>query len=253
MSNVSGKTVLITGASQGIGAAAARLFAQQGANVVACARSKDALEQLVADITTQGGKARVAVGDVSRYADTERAVQTAVDHFGGLDILINNAGIINPIARIEDCDPDDWHRVIDINVNGVFNGIRAAIAPMLERGGGRIINISSGAATASLEGWSHYCASKAAVLSLTRTAHKELSEKGINVIGLSPGTVKTEMQVSIRASGINPVSQLDPDSHRSPEDVAKALEWLCGEAARDYAGDDFSIKTAENRALVGIS
>ena len=118
--------------------------------------------------------------------------------------------------------------------------------------GGTIVNISSGAATGALEGWSHYCATKAGVLSLTKVADKEYRDKGIRVIGLSPGTVATEMQVQIRASGINPVSKLDPSDHISPEWVAKAIAYLTTPAADAYRGTDFSLKTAEGRAAVGL-
>ena len=131
--------------------------------------------------------------------------------------------------------------------------MRYAIPEMVRAGGGTIINISSGAATSALEGWSHYCATKAAVLSLTRVAHKEYADQGVRVVGLSPGTVATDMQVAIRASGINPVSQLDPDAHIPPEWVAKALMWLCSPEADPHLGTDFSIKTDEGRKAVGLA
>jgi 3-oxoacyl-[acyl-carrier protein] reductase len=123
---------------------------------------------------------------------------------------------------------------------------------MLAQGGGIVVNISSGAATSALEGWSHYCATKAAVLMLTRCADKEYGGKGIRVVGLSPGTVATDMQVAIKASGINPVSQLDPSVHISPDWPARAVAWLCTEAAAEFAGTDFSLKTEENRRRVGL-
>jgi NAD(P)-dependent dehydrogenase (short-subunit alcohol dehydrogenase family) len=123
---------------------------------------------------------------------------------------------------------------------------------MVARGGGTIVNISSGAATSALEDWSHYCATKAAVLSLTRVADKEYREQGIRVIGLSPGTVATEMQVKIKASGINPVSQLDWSAHIPPEWVARAIAWLAGPEADAHRGTDFSLKTNEGRAAVGL-
>ena len=114
-----------------------------------------------------------------------------------------------------------------------------------------IINISSGAATSELDGWSHYCSSKAAALMLTKCGHKELAPE-TRVIGLSPGTVMTDMQVSIRASGINPVSKLDPAVHIPPSYVAKALEYLIGPGGDDYKGGDFSIKTDAGRKAVGL-
>jgi NADPH:quinone reductase-like Zn-dependent oxidoreductase len=153
-----GKTALITGASRGIGAATARAFAAQGANVVLMARDRDAIAGLAGEI---GAQALAVPVDVSRYWEVEAAVTAAVDAFGTVDILINNAGAIEPVARMEAADPVAWGQVIDINLKGVFHGMHAVLPVMLAKGGGSIITISSGAAHNPLEGWSHYCASKA--------------------------------------------------------------------------------------------
>ncbi len=252
MIDLSGKTALITGASRGIGAATARVLTAYGANVVLAARSGEAIEALAAELNTQGHRASAFVCDVADYDDVDKAVKLAVEQYGSLDILVNNAGLIDPIARLADSDPADWGRVIDVNVKGVYHGLRAAIPLMEQQGHGVVVNISSGAAVSALEGWSHYCASKAAALSLTKCAHKEVGENGVRIVGLSPGTVATEMQVSIKASGINPVSQLDPAVHISPEAVAKAIAWLCTDAAADYDGTDFSLKSEEGRRLIGL-
>ncbi|MGJ8571203.1 MAG: SDR family oxidoreductase [Hoeflea sp.] len=247
--DLTGKTALITGASRGIGEAAARIMAEYGANVVLAARSTSDCERISAEI---GDKALAVACDVARYNDVESAISKAVSHFGSLDILVNNAGMIDPIARIEDSDPEAWDQVVDVNFKGVYHGLRAAIPVMKPQGGGVIINISSGAASAALEGWSHYCATKAAVLSLTRCAHRENMSDNVSVVGLSPGTVATEMQRSIKDSGINPVSQLSWSQHISPEWVGKAIAWLATDAGRAYDGDDFSLKTEEARRAVGL-
>jgi len=123
---------------------------------------------------------------------------------------------------------------------------------METQGSGVIINISSGAATGALEGWSHYCSTKAAVLSLTRCADKECRENDIRVIGLSPGTVATDMQLAIRASGINPVSKMEPSAHKPVEWPARAIAWLCTEDAAGFSGTDFSLKDDEGLRLVGL-
>ncbi len=247
--DLTNKTALITGASRGIGEATARHLAELGANVVLLARTSHSIEEIAAQI---GEKALPVTGDVSAFDDIERAVIAAIEHFGSLDILVNNAGLIDPIARLEDSDPAAWSSVVDVNLKGVYNGLRMAIPLMREQGGGVIINISSGAATSALEGWSHYCATKAAVLSLTKCAHRENAEHGVRVVGLSPGTVATGMQTAIKESGVNPVSQLDWDAHISPEWVAKAIAWLTTDTAIDYDGDDFSLKTEEGRKAVGL-
>ena len=252
MTDLSGKTALITGASRGIGAATARHFAAEGAQVVLFARSSGLIGEIAEEIEQSGGRALAIAGDVAAYADVEGAVAQAVSTFGGLDVLVNNAGVIDPIARLDESDPAEWGRVVDINLKGVYHGMRAAIPAMLARGGGTVINISSGAATGALEGWSHYCATKAAVLSLTRCGHKEYGPLGVNVVGLSPGTVATEMQTQIKASGVNPVSQLDPSVHIPSEWVARAIAYLCGEASAEFAGGDFSIKTDDGRRRVGL-
>ncbi|MCY0096278.1 SDR family oxidoreductase [Hoeflea ulvae] len=247
--DLTGKTALITGASRGIGEAASRILAGYGANVVLAARSTRDTARIAAEI---GDKAIAVTCDVAQYIDVENAVKLAVDSFGGLDFLVNNAGVIDPIARIEDSDPEAWDQVVDINFKGVYHGLRAAIPVMKKRGGGVIINISSGAATGALEGWSHYCATKAGVLSLTRCAHAECAADNIRVVGLSPGTVATDMQRSIRDSGVNAVSQMDWSMHISPDWVGEAIAWLTTDAARSYDGDDFSLKTEEARRAVGL-
>ena len=252
MSNLKNKTVLVTGASKGIGEAIAGYCAAQGANVILAARNKSALDIIVKELRAQGGQALAVQCDVSHYGELSHAVALAIKEYGALDILVNNAGLIDPIARLADSDPETWDFVVDVNVKGVYHGLRAAIPEMLKAGGGTIINISSGAATGALEGWSHYCSTKAAVLSLTRCADKEYGGQGIRVIGLSPGTVATDMQKSIRASGINPVSQLDWDVHIPPEWVAKAVEYLCDKGGDDFVGKDFSLKNNDARKQIGL-
>lgn len=244
-------TAIITGASRGIGAATAEHLHHVGYNVVLVARSKDAIDALAKKL---GERARAVTCDVADFNSVNAAVSQTVSEFGSIDLVVNNAGLIDPIARIEDSDPQAWSKFVDVNLKGVYNCVRAAIPHMKSGGGGTIINISSGAATSALEGWSHYCASKAAVLMLTRMIAKEESENSIRAVGLSPGTVATDMQVAIKSSGINPVSKLDPSAHIPPEWVAKAIRWLAeGSAeARAFDGGDFSLKNDKGRTLVGL-
>ena len=180
-------------------------------------------------------------------------IRAAVSVTGRLDLLVNNAGLIDPIARIMDSDPEAWSGIIDVNVKGVYYGLRHAMPVMAaQEGGGTIVNISSGAANSFLEGWSHYCASKAAVQRLTGVAHKEAHGMGVRVFGLSPGTVATEMQEQIRASGINPVSQIPWENHITPDWVARAIAFLTTDDADQWLGTDFSLKVDEGRAAIGM-
>ena len=248
--DLAGKTALITGASRGIGAAAAHAFAQAGANVALVARHGDAVAELAGEI---GGRAVAIPCDVSRYWEVEQAVENCLRAFGRLDILINNAGAIEPIAHLAEAEPEAWGHVIDVNLKGVFHGMRAVLPLMRAQGGGTILTIGSGAAHSPIEAWSHYCASKAGALMLTRMVHTEEASNGIRALSLSPGTVATQMQREIRASGINPVSRLDWSAHIPPEWVARALVWMCGPEADDYLGDEVSLRNEDIRKRVGLT
>ncbi len=247
--NLSGQTAIVSGASRGIGEATVRRLAQAGANVVLLARTATAIAKIAEEL---GSRALPVVCDVANWESVQTAVARSVGHFGAIDILVNNAGVIDPIARIEDADPEGWGRVVDINLKGVFHCTRAVLPVMKRGGGGTIINISSGAATSALEGWSHYSSTKAAALMFTRCVHKEEADNGIRCVGLSPGTVATQFQRTIQAAGINPVSKLAWSAHIPAEWAAEAVVWLTSDPAREHDGSDFSIKTDAGRAAVGL-
>ena len=250
--DLSSQTALVTGASRGIGLATASTLAQYGANVVLAARSTDSLETQAEAIRSKGMNATSVVCDVSDYQSVLNAVEFAIKQNGQLNILVNNAGVIEPQAAIVNSDPELWSRAVDINYKGVYYGMRAAIPAMLEQGGGTVINISSGAANSALHGWSHYCSSKAASKKLTEVAHKELATQNIRIVGLSPGTVATPMMQKIRDAKINPVSDLNWVDHIPPEWVAEGVAFLCGDAGEEFSGTDFSLKTPEGRHRVGL-
>lgn len=241
------KAVLVTGAGRGIGAAAARVLAQAGATVGLMARTAESVSDLAAEI---GGV--VLVGDVARAADMERTVASFRDRTGRLDVLINNAGVIGPIAGIADADADAWGQAIDVNLKGVFHGIRAALPVMRAAGGGTILTVGSGAAHAPQEGWSAYCASKAGALMMTRAVDLEARADGIRAISLSPGTVATDMQAAIRDSGVNPISRLDWSVHIPPEWPARALLWMCGPEADAFLGGEISLRDEAIRRRIGL-
>lgn len=247
--DMTNKVVLVTGASRGIGAATARAFADAGAKVALVARSEKEIAAIAAEI----GTAAIAIPcDVAEYAQVVSAIEKAVAAFGPLDVFIGNAGLLDPISHLADADPDAWGATIDVNLKGVFNGMRAAMPAMIERGTGTIITVSSGAAHGPIEGWSAYCSSKAGAYMLTRCADHEARDKGLRIMGLSPGTVATDMQRDIKASGVNPVSQLDWSVHIPPEWPAQALVWMCTPDADEFCGADVSLREDDIRKRVGL-
>jgi len=250
MGRMEGRVVALTGASRGIGAATARAVAAEGGRVALLARDADALAALAGEI---GTAALVLPCDVADPAQVAAAVAAAGDAFGPVDVLIGNAGVVRPIGPMAGLDPEAFGAAIDVNLKGVFHGMRAVLPGMLARGGGTVITVSSGAAHAPVEGWAAYCASKAGAAMLTRMLHAEYADRGIRAMGLSPGTVATDMQREIAASGINAVSRVPWDEHVPPEWAAAALVWMCGPEAAAHAGDEVSLRDAGLRARLGLA
>lgn len=252
MHELHGKAAIITGASRGIGAATAAELASVGVSVILAARSESDIRHNARVIRENGGQAEAVTCDVSQYKDVQALISHCESTFGRMDILINNAGVIEPIGHLATSDPEVWSHAADINYKGVYYGIRAALPLMQAQQNGTIINIGSGAAHSPLEGWSHYCSAKAAAAMLTMCTHKEVADSGVRVIGLSPGTVATEMQVLIKASGINPVSQMNESDHIDPAWPARAIVWLCTEDAVEYSGQEVSLRDETIRQRIGL-
>ncbi len=192
------QTVIITGASRGLGAAIAEVAAGKGLNVVLMARSADRLEALANRIEASGGTALVAPGDVTDPADCRRVIAAAIERFGRIDALINNAGLLDPMARLEDVDVEGWERLMRVNVTGPLMLIQAAI-PHLRAVKGRVINVSSGASLRPRVGWGAYSTSKAALNMLTAMLAEE--EPNIVAVAVRPGVIDTVMQALIREQG----------------------------------------------------
>jgi NAD(P)-dependent dehydrogenase (short-subunit alcohol dehydrogenase family) len=195
---MSDQTVIITGASRGLGAATAKITAKLGAEVVLNARSEDDLNEVAAEIRESGGQALVVPGDVSHVEDCWRLVNKALREYGRVDTIVNNAGIIEPIAPIAQGDPQMWRANVEINILGPVYLTQAAL-PHLRKRNGRVINVSSGAAVKVVEGWAAYCATKAALNHFTRVLAAE--EAAVTAIAFRPGVVDTELQATIRAAG----------------------------------------------------
>ena len=252
MISLAGKSIIVTGASRGIGEAAAHALAAAGAQLMLTARDGALTAKVAAAITAAGGTATSMACDVSDYKAVQALVAATIEKYGRLDALINNAGVIEPIARLEDSDPAAWARNIQINLVGAYHAVRAAIGPMIAAGGGTIVNISSGAAIRPLEGWSAYCSAKAAVHMMTRAIALETAAKGIRVFGFQPGTTDTDMQVQIRASRMNPVSQIPREKLTPVAEPAQCIVYLCSAAADDIAGQEVSLRDDDFRRRVGL-
>jgi len=253
MASLSGQSIIVTGASRGIGEAAAHALAAEGAKVMLTARDGARAAQVADAIAKAGGTAEAMACDVSDYAQVEKLVAATQAKFGRLDALINNAGVIEPIALLAESDPAEWARNIQINLVGAYHAVRAVLGPMVAAGGGRIVNVSSGAAIRPLEGWSAYCTGKAGMHMMTRAIALELGEKGIRVFGFQPGTTDTDMQVQIRASGINMISQI-PRANLTPvAEPARGIAYLCTPAADDLAGKEFSLRDEDFRKRIGLA
>jgi NAD(P)-dependent dehydrogenase (short-subunit alcohol dehydrogenase family) len=240
---LSGKTALVTGGNRGIGLATVRALSEAGAQVHFTARSPASLAEAQAALGDQ------ATGHLADLTD-RAAMATLLAH--PYDILVNNAAIIGPIGRILDIDAGDWARNIDTNLSATLHATQLALRHMVARGHGTIINLSSGAAHRPQEGWSAYCAGKAALAMLTRSIHLEYGPEGIRVFGFAPGVVDTDMQVTIRASGINPVSQLPRASLAPAHQPARAIAWLCTPGADPLAGQELDVRAPDLRAAAGL-
>ena len=253
MTELAGKVVLVTGASRGIGEAAAVALGREGAVVMLTARDGAQAMKVARRIVGDGGKAAGSACDVADYGAVERLVRETRERFGAIDVLVNNAGVVEPIAMVAKADPAAWARNVQINLAGAFNAVRAVIPAMLAAGKGTIINLSSGAAHRPLEGWSAYCAAKAGLAMLTRAIALETEGKGIRVFGFAPGTKDTDMKVTIRSSGINLISRIPRGDLTPVAHPARAIVYLCKAEADDLAGQEFALGDAAFRQRIGLA
>jgi NADP-dependent 3-hydroxy acid dehydrogenase YdfG len=199
-SNIEEKVVVITGASSGLGEAAARLLSAQGASVVLGARRADRLRSLTSELTSHGGKAFAVTTDVTQRDQVKRLVDTAVQTYGRIDVMINNAGLM-PQAPLERLQIDEWDRMIDVNIKGVLYGIAAALPYMKQQKTGQIINVSSVAGHKVGPGSAVYAATKHAVRALSEGLRQEVKPYNIRTTVISPGAVATELPNSVTDPG----------------------------------------------------
>jgi NAD(P)-dependent dehydrogenase (short-subunit alcohol dehydrogenase family) len=239
------RVAIVSGANRGLGRAIALELGSRGVHVVVASRSLEAGRAVAAEIVEAGGSATAFACDVARVDEVNALVEAAVSSRGRVDILVNNAGVIEPIAMIGEADPAAWRHAFDVNVIGAFHAIQAVVPHFVaQEAGGVIVNISSGAAHSPLEGWSAYCASKAALEMLTRSVHLELAAAGVSAYGFMPGVVDTDMQATIRASGVNEVSQLRREQLAPASEPARLVASLCLGRPVELRGRDLSMRDA---------
>jgi len=235
MSGLKNKIVVLTGASRGIGAAAAKEKASDGPHFILCARKAESCADTKATVEALGATAECHGFDVSDADAAKAFVDAVIAEHGRIDVLINNAGM-NVMGSVAKVTPQAFQGVLMGNVMGPYNLISAAMPSMLEHDAGTIINITSARAFMPDRFYGAYCASKAALLSMTQCLHFELVDTGVKIFALSPGFTQTDMVAEIYASSEFRAQALTPDQGQSPERPAKMLAWLAREAPADLAG-----------------
>lgn len=245
---VAGKVALVTGAAMGLGEAMARALAREGAAVMLTDRDVAKGEKVASDIQASGGKAAFRAHDVAVEADWEAAVAATVEAFGGLDVLVNNAGVSGGMQPLLQHSLEDWRRIMAVNLDGVFLGMRHAGPAMVARGGGSVINLSSILGKVGLANAAAYCASKGGVALLTKAAAIEWAPLGIRVNSLHPGFIDTpmvanalhavengnEMRVALMAA--HPLGRFGV-----PDEIANAVLFLASDESRFMTGAELVV------------
>jgi 3-oxoacyl-[acyl-carrier protein] reductase len=241
VSSLAGKVAIVTGGSRGIGAAIATLLAERGAAVVVSGRDEERLRDVVKALEGEGRLVLGVAADAARREDAERLVDAAREHFGRLDVLVNNAGILRDalLVRMKD---DDWDRVLEINLKGAFLMARAAGRLMMRQRNGRIINIASTAGVMGNAGQANYSAAKAGLIGLTKATARELAHWNILVNAVAPGLIETDMIAAIPAAAREALLAQVPLSRIGQvQDVAEMVGFLAGDGAGYITGQVFHV------------
>jgi NAD(P)-dependent dehydrogenase (short-subunit alcohol dehydrogenase family) len=248
-----GQVAIVTGGSRGLGRAAAELLAAMGASVVVTARSEETVNAVAESLRSQGARAIGVAADVADPEQVEEVVESALEQFSRVDILVNNAAVIWPVEEVADTDPDEWTYNIQVNLLGPFYLLRNVLPVMVEQHYGRIVNVSSGAAVNPIVGASAYSTAKAGMDMLTRATALELVDSGISITSLHPGMLDTDMQGDLRSvdTSESPFDltrfheAFEKGALRSPTDVARAVVWLAGPWAKAVSGRIFTVNDEE--------
>ena len=238
---LTGKVALVTGAAQGIGKAVALLLARNGADIVVSDINLEKAEEAAKEIQAVGRKAIATKVDVASLGDVERMVQAVIEHFGHIDILINNAGITRDklILRMAE---EDWDAVLNINLKGTFNCTKVVVRHMSKQRSGKIVSIASVVGEMGNAGQANYSASKAGVIGFTKTIAREFAQRGINVNAIAPGYIETPMTEALPEKAKEELRRLIPMERLGrPEDVAEAVLFLVSEASGYITGQVLNV------------
>ena len=242
MGKLEGKVALVTGAAMGIGRSTAVLLAKEGARVVLADIDEQNAKESSRQIEEAGGQAYFVRTDVSKSEDVEAAVNAAVETFGGIDVLHNNAAVALGETVVDTTD-ELWNRVLDVNLGGIYRGCKYAIPHMIQNGGGSIINSSSVQALRGFAGWAAYAASKGGIISLTQQVALEYAKHNIRVNSIAPGTIMTPMNEKLFEEAEDPESLTETWNRMhpigrfgQPEEVAEAILFLASDASSFVTG-----------------
>ncbi|MFH8788177.1 SDR family NAD(P)-dependent oxidoreductase [Streptomyces roseoverticillatus] len=238
-----GKTVLVTGGGTGIGQAIALAFAREGARVVVAGRREEPLKETVSYVEAEGGEAVAVTADVTRSEDVRALVEQTVARFGSLDVAVNNVGLAVPPAKVADVPEEDWDRIVETNLKGVWLSMKHEIGHMRAHGGGAIVNIASNVgAHRRKPGFGAYTATKAAVSALTRNAALDHIGEGVRINSVSPGPVETPMSSRPGESSLDKAERMRREVPAgragTPDEIAAAVLHLASDEAGYTVGAD---------------
>lgn len=236
------RVAVVTGGSRGIGAAVCRRLAAAGAVVVVnYAKGAAPAEALVAELVAAGGRAEAVAADVSKPDDVARMFAGVLERHGRLDVLVNNAGIVKDTLLLT-MRPDDWRRVMDVDVDGVYLCTKQALDTMFRARSGRIVNLASVSGIRGGRGQTNYAAAKGAVISFTRAVAVEVADRGIQVNAVLPGFIETDMTAAVkRRAGDQILARIPMGRYGTPDDVAGLVLFLCGDDAAYVTGQAFVV------------
>jgi NAD(P)-dependent dehydrogenase (short-subunit alcohol dehydrogenase family) len=221
------KIVLVTGAANGIGRAAAIAFATEGARVAILDRTEDGLKKTEAAVKRVGGEVMPIVCDVSLPEQVEAAIKQVTERYGRLDVAFNNAGVENKAAPLHEIELEEWDRILGINLRGTFMCMKHEIAQMVRQGGGVVVNTSSGAGICGVAGGAAYAASKHAIIGMTKSAALDYAKQNIRVNAVLPGNIETPMMDRFTGGDIQKAIDLEPVGRLGkPEEIAESVLWM---------------------------